>query len=296
MLESNSSLSLMYIEEQSRALRDAFQKVEQRQLAKTTSFLDYLNTTVLNELRDFRQQYDQLWQSTVIELEIQRERYQQENLAINARLGVLADEVIFQKRMSILQMILILICLGFVLFSRGPLNSYLEMPLVQNMLARSPSSRWLNPPSLETPSQSPPTRTNSAREPRSRHGILKGHRRLISEDSIEDAVSPSDLVSPPTPVSLGGSSDVEDVKDGGSTFSDPHFDPSLIERPSTSPPVLPGIDTPDTSTSAVADSEEGSMEHTPEDSDPSELRSKPPTLVVEDATPSKRLSWRLPEG
>ncbi|KIX09967.1 uncharacterized protein Z518_01048 [Rhinocladiella mackenziei CBS 650.93] len=210
MLEANSSLSLQYIEEQSRALRDAFQKVEQKQLAKTTAFLEYLNTTVLNELRDFRQQYDQLWQSTVIELELQRERYQQENLAINARLGVLADEVIFQKRMSILQMILILICLGLVLFSRGSLNSYLEMPLVQSVLARSPSSKWLNLSSLDTPSQSPPvTRSNSTGGVLKRHGIFKGHRCTTSEDSAEDAMSPTDLYTPPTPVSF------DDPSDGG---------------------------------------------------------------------------------
>ena len=86
-------LSLQYIEEQSRALSEAFTKVEQRQLAKTSDFLNYLNTTVLNELKDFRQQYDQLWQSTVIELEIQREQFQQESVAINARLGILASEV-----------------------------------------------------------------------------------------------------------------------------------------------------------------------------------------------------------
>lgn len=84
MLEANSSLSLQYIEDQSRALRDAFKKVEQRQLAKTTTFLDQLNQTVLSELREFRQQYDQLWQSTVIELQLQRERYERDNAAINA--------------------------------------------------------------------------------------------------------------------------------------------------------------------------------------------------------------------
>jgi hypothetical protein len=52
MLESNSSLSLQYIEEQSRNLRDAFGRVEQRQLSKITTFLEYLNSTVLSELRE----------------------------------------------------------------------------------------------------------------------------------------------------------------------------------------------------------------------------------------------------
>ena len=53
LLEANATLSLQYIEEQSRILRDAFNKVEKRQLAKTTAFLENLNSTVLAELRVF---------------------------------------------------------------------------------------------------------------------------------------------------------------------------------------------------------------------------------------------------
>lgn len=296
MLESNSSLSLQYIEEQSRSLRDAFLKVEQRQLAKTTSFLDYLNNTVLNELREFRLQYDQLWQSTVIELELQRERYQQENLAINARLGVLADEVIFQKRMSTLQMILILVCLGLVLFSKGTLNSYLELPLLQNVLSRSPSTRWLNQSTLDTPTQSPPsTRANSARNGK-RQGILKGHRRLSSEDSIDGALSPADLYTPSTPVSFAETSDDDQEHQTDDRLGDPQFDPSLIERPSTSPPILPSSDilsTPPTPTS-LPDTGDRTIDSALQSYTPN--RNGLPLVFIEDATPpTKHLKWQLPD-
>jgi hypothetical protein len=53
LLEANATLSLQYIEEQSRILRDAFVKVEKRQLTRTTNFLENLNATVLSELRSF---------------------------------------------------------------------------------------------------------------------------------------------------------------------------------------------------------------------------------------------------
>ncbi|KIW76020.1 hypothetical protein Z517_10765 [Fonsecaea pedrosoi CBS 271.37] len=296
-LESNSSLSLQYIEDQSRALRDAFHKVEQRQLAKTTSFLEHLNTTVLNELREFRQQYDQLWQSTVIELEMQRERYQQENIAINARLGVLADEVIFQKRMSFLQLLLILICLGLVLFSKGNVNSYLELPLVQSVLSRSPSSRFVNVTSPDTPSQnSPVSRSNSASAVQRRLGILKGHRRFPSEDSADNSLSPTDLYSPPTPVSFGDpSSDGDDKEDNG-RLGDPQFDPSLIERPSTSPPVLTGAENPSNSEPNQEIMDE-SIDNVLLGSSAGSRQPKPPIVLVEDATPPpKHLKWQLPES
>ncbi|KAH0537386.1 hypothetical protein FGG08_005828 [Glutinoglossum americanum] len=200
LLEANATLSLQYIEEQSRILRDAFVKVEKRQLARTTNFLENLNATVLNELRGFRQMYDLLWQSTVIELETQREQSQREIVAISARLSILADEVIFQKRMSIVQSLLLFLCLGLVLFSRYPATaSYLELPLLQSMLARSQTT--LSSP-YESPPESPRSasfRPSSAR--RNGHGPHFSHSRHPSDESTNSLRSPSPEFSPPTPSS-----------------------------------------------------------------------------------------------
>lgn len=312
MLETNSSLSLQYIEEQSRALSEAFAKVEQRQLTKTTNFLEYLNTTVLNELKDFRQQYDQLWQSTVIELELQREQFQQETMEINARLGVLANEVIFQKRLSILQMILIVLCLGLVLFSRGSYN-YLELPLLQSMLSRSPSARWMSIPGLDTPTQSPPlSRPTSSHQHKPTQGILKGHRRDASDDSTMAEGASSSVIepySPPTPVSFEDPpSDLEDRNVLSTDAPELPFDPATLERPSTSPPVLPnGSDsvpiTPLSSSSpqnpTASTSIDFRLRQIPSSSpDEGKLVKGPQESDTEDnETPhSRHLTWQLPEG
>ncbi|KAH8821591.1 UNC-like C-terminal-domain-containing protein, partial [Xylogone sp. PMI_703] len=132
LLEANSTLSLKYIEEQSRILREAFNKVEKKQLQKTTTFLETLNNTVLAELQGFRQQYDEIWQATVISLDTQRAESQREILAISARLNILADEVVFQKRMSIVQSVLLLLCLGLVIFSRVSSTSHFEFYTSRN--------------------------------------------------------------------------------------------------------------------------------------------------------------------
>jgi hypothetical protein len=121
LLESNTSLSLQYIEDQSRFLQDVLLKMERKQITRVDAFLDSLNKTVLSELRNVRTQYDQIWQSTVIALETQREQSQREIVALTSRLNVLADEVVFQKRMAILQSVLLLSCLVLVIFSRGGL-------------------------------------------------------------------------------------------------------------------------------------------------------------------------------
>ena len=206
LLESNSTLSLQYIEEQSCILRDAFSKVEKRQLAKTTNFLETLNTTVLTELRDFRTQYDQIWQSTVLELSSQREQSQHEVFALSARLSLLADEIVFQKRIAILQFVLILLCLGLVIFSRhgSSYNTYLELPpVLQNAINRSSANISRYAPHFETPPASP-----SSTRPSSRYGLFKSfkHRRSPSDESQRSGArdgekSPSIEYSPPTPTS-----------------------------------------------------------------------------------------------
>lgn len=146
-LEANSTLSLQYIEEQSRILRDAFIKVEKRQLAKTEKFLDHLNSTVMQELKSYRNMYDQLWQSTIIELESMKERQNAEIGEIGTRLSLMADELVWQKRMAVVQSTLLLLCLGLVLFVRsGTLGSSSDAPIVQHLGSRYNSFFESSPP------------------------------------------------------------------------------------------------------------------------------------------------------
>ncbi|PWY70241.1 hypothetical protein BO70DRAFT_373951 [Aspergillus heteromorphus CBS 117.55] len=231
MLESNSSLSLLYIEEQSRILRDAFNKVEKRQLAKTSTFLESLNVTVISELKQFREQYDQVWKSVALEFEHQRSQYHQEVHGLNTQLGVLADELVFQKRVAVIQSIMILFCFGLVLFSRGAVSSYIELPSMQNMVARSYSLRSSSPPF--SPSMSP-----SSTRPTSSNRRTAGHRRNLSDDSQDGLISPTLAYSPPTPVSDVMSSSEEAEHATGASLRLPEVVAPLRSR--SSPPDLKG--------------------------------------------------------
>ena len=245
LLESNSTLSLQYIEEQSRILRDAFSKVEKRQLGKTTTFLETLNTTVLTELRDFRHQYDQIWQSTVLELSSQREQSQHEVFALSARLSLLADEIVFQKRMAIVQFGLILLCLGLIIFSRHSSQAtYLELPpVVQNAITKSSANLSRHVAAFESPPASP----SSARPP-SRYGLFRGltHRRSPSEESQPDdgTKSPGIEYSPPTPTSLPSSQDRQTAaaSDGDEHSSDfsPEPEQGAMRQTKSSPSTPSG--------------------------------------------------------
>ncbi|RKF60231.1 putative sad1 unc domain protein [Erysiphe neolycopersici] len=127
LLESNSTLSLAYISEVTLHLHQAFsalsRNITRAQLTKTTVFLDAINSTVLSELRRYRQQYDEIWQSTVISLENQKDESRRQTLAVSERLNILAQEVVWQRRMSMVQSVLLLLCLGMVIFSRVSTSS-----------------------------------------------------------------------------------------------------------------------------------------------------------------------------
>ncbi|KAL9606395.1 MAG: hypothetical protein Q9179_000415 [Wetmoreana sp. 5 TL-2023] len=245
LLESNSTLSLQYIEEQSRILRDAFAKVEKRQLAKTTNFLESLNTTVLSDVRAFREQYDQIWQSTVLELSSQRQQSRREIEALSTRLTLLADELLFQKRIAILQFLLILLCLGLAFFSRGSATAgvnYLEHVVNKSSINLSRYASQLD---------SPPGSPSSTRPP-SRYGFFSrmksfDHRRSPSEETMGDgAKSPSIEYSPPTPTSLQS-----EESGHGSPRSDDHSrmpNGSMIHDRTNG--LLSPVDLPESSSSA----------------------------------------------
>ena len=207
-LESNSTLSLQYIEEQSRILRDAFAKVEKRQISSTSNFLTNLNETVVKELHGFRQAYDQLWQSTVLELESQREQYQREMLALGSRLTLVADELLWQKRMGIIQSTLLFLCLGLVLFARTGLQGYLEVPIMQQMMNKSSAALnrtgWESPPASPSPESRSPVALfrrklwRSATEPSTvtNDGDMTG---TDSRPDTRDGPNVDVFVEPPTP-------------------------------------------------------------------------------------------------
>ncbi|KAE9978297.1 hypothetical protein EG328_001546 [Venturia inaequalis] len=200
MLETNSSLNIQYIEEQSRILRDAFIQTEKHQLRKTETFLSHLNGTVMAELQGFRQQYDQLWQSTVIELETNREQYQREMLAISSRLTIMADELVFQKRMIVVQSILLLLCLGLTIFVRSG-SSYMELPLMQQMMNKSHMLKL----SFDSPLESPSSRRTSPLRNDTRRPVRTSSEGSLGSPSPDRLGRPDVRFSPPTPSDAGRS-------------------------------------------------------------------------------------------
>ena len=130
---------------------------------------------------------------------------------MSARLTILADEVIFQKRMTILQSILLLLCLGFVIFSRGPASAHLELPLIQSMMAKSPSMLRLP---FESPFGSPlSSRPTSSGQNEKIFRTTSMHHQQLSHGHTDSSQHLALEFSPPTPTSSAEFSGSEDRTD-----------------------------------------------------------------------------------
>ncbi|KAF1995093.1 hypothetical protein P154DRAFT_526579 [Amniculicola lignicola CBS 123094] len=223
-LEANSTLSLQYIEEQSRILRDAFMKVEKRQLTKTEKFLDHLNSTVMQELKSYRNMYEQLWQSTILELEGMKERQRSEIGEIGTRLSLVADELVWQKRMAVVQSTLLLLCLGLVLFVRsGTLGSQPDMPIAQQL--GNKYSRF-----FDTPPGSPQV-SGGLRRRRTFRNMWRSDTEganAVSDADTDGRRSPANITySPPNPITPSAASDL-----GHETGSSPNHVNGTSSSPS----------------------------------------------------------------
>lgn len=241
-LESNTTLSLQYIEEQSKFLQEALKKMERKQISRVDSFLDNLNSTVFSELRRVRQDYDQIWQSTVIALETQREQSQRDIIALR-------DEVIFQKRMAIFQSVLLLCCLVLVVFSRGVFGgsgvSADQWPITstsQFINSYLGSPRWPpgSPQSISR-SNTPDHNGNGGnlqpagtQAPMPRHGVA--HRRVSYTDKVlpltptSEEFDSNDNGTPPPPLPRVHSQKAPKIRINELTPDEEYFDRDRLDQ------------------------------------------------------------------
>jgi hypothetical protein len=125
LLESNATLSLKYIEEQSQNLRELLVKIEKTQNSRIEQFFEDFNNTVTTQMRIFQQQYTRILLSTVDEMEAQRVRVNRDMMALSSRLSLVAEEVTYQKKLGIAQAVILLMILIFVITTRGtPMDAY----------------------------------------------------------------------------------------------------------------------------------------------------------------------------
>lgn len=227
-LEGNVTLSLQYIEEQSKFLREALQKMERRQIKRVDDFLHNLNKTVLGDI--------------VLTLDSHRQvldRHDRQILALSAQITHMANDVGFLKVMMIVLIVLNVCGLLLVLLSRGAAAGQSGSAAEQWANTGHFFNSYLSSPRL--PPSSPPSALgspgggggNNTPTQRRRQGLHPGHHQ--QQRSVSGPAALTNKVLPLTPTS-----DVFDRSDDNET-SGSRTPPSSARRkaaPARSPPLI----------------------------------------------------------
>ncbi|ORY01947.1 hypothetical protein K493DRAFT_405422, partial [Basidiobolus meristosporus CBS 931.73] len=108
VLEQNVTLSYKYLEEQSRVINEIFSKIEHSQKRQIWSALNNLNETALAQLNILRNTYEFVWQTSIHEMKAYRDHTNKQIYELSRKVHILADEVLFEKRLGIAQLFLLL--------------------------------------------------------------------------------------------------------------------------------------------------------------------------------------------
>lgn len=127
LLESNSTLSLRYIEEQSKLLSKAFSNLDKNQAKKFDSLVQAFNQSIVSNLGDINHFTQQLQESSFKLLEEQKLANDQFTSETFHRLECMKKDAIFQRRLSYTMLLAFVILLVYVLLTKEAyIDEYME--------------------------------------------------------------------------------------------------------------------------------------------------------------------------
>ena len=118
-LESNATLSHSYIEHSGQMLREVFARMEKRQESRMSDMLRALNASNWHQIESLKRRQHVDLQRAIFEFDVHRQQADNERRALLREVQLLAEEVLLEKRLSIAQLIMLLIVFVFVGMTRG---------------------------------------------------------------------------------------------------------------------------------------------------------------------------------
>lgn len=118
LLESNATLSLLYIEEQLKLLLEAFVNLERRQALNFDALVALFNHTISTLLLNFRSNYAHLHQEYLKLLLMQKQTHEDIVRDTKTKLSFLSGELLFQERVSLFNLVIIICMLIYVVITR----------------------------------------------------------------------------------------------------------------------------------------------------------------------------------
>lgn len=118
LLETNASLLLLYIEEQLKLLSMAFTNLESRQAANFEVLVASFNHTISSQLALFKKNYASMHQEYSKLLKLQSQGHAGLVLDTKNKIGFVTRELLFQQRVSLFNLVIIICMLVYVVITR----------------------------------------------------------------------------------------------------------------------------------------------------------------------------------
>ncbi|WFD32611.1 hypothetical protein MSPP1_003659 [Malassezia sp. CBS 17886] len=152
-LESNTSLSMQYLQMSSELLRDKLAVLEENHEARVYRLLTALNASNAARVAETTQQYDRDLRRALFEVDMHRQRSDMERMALLARVQRLTDEILYEKRWSVAQLLLLLLLLVLLALTRSSVVTTTLAHAAQRRPVRAMSAPF--PLAGDTPLQTP---------------------------------------------------------------------------------------------------------------------------------------------
>ncbi|KAJ2451414.1 hypothetical protein EV183_003640 [Coemansia sp. RSA 2336] len=107
-VERNVTLAYRYLEEQHMVFNLVLQQVEMNNLETMQLAIDKLNRTTASQMQSLTTLSEEVWRAILYDLEEYQQKTQAEMSEMGSRLEFLAQEVLFEKRMNVAQLVLLL--------------------------------------------------------------------------------------------------------------------------------------------------------------------------------------------
>ncbi|KAJ2772200.1 hypothetical protein IWQ57_001869, partial [Coemansia nantahalensis] len=113
-VERNVTLAYRYLEEQHLVFGLVLQQVEMNSLETMQLAIDQLNRTTAKQMQSLTALSEEVWRAILYDLEEYQQKTESEMADMAARLEFLAEEVLFEKRMNVAQLVLLLTIVAMI--------------------------------------------------------------------------------------------------------------------------------------------------------------------------------------
>ncbi|KAI8150382.1 UNC-like C-terminal-domain-containing protein [Fennellomyces sp. T-0311] len=114
-LELNATLSQRYLDEQNKMLNDVFMNMEKRHQDQIILLLGRLNDTASSRIDNMKRRYEEAYDEL--------QKLSEDNMKeMAAKMALMADQIAFERRVSMAQLVIVIMLFVFVALSRGTLS------------------------------------------------------------------------------------------------------------------------------------------------------------------------------